>query len=688
MRDYQKILEFERNNCVPEDHTKRIYELGSYFQGQYRRDNPADNEAETLRRAHAVAYMLEHLPLSLSPDQEFFGGTETFKTVTLPSEITLEEYEECLACYKAQTGLRTFREGADHVAIDNERLIREGLPGFIARAEAGCREHGTSDAQAMLVVLLGLKRFFERAAEACQSERPEVAQRLINLTKNKPETFEEGLQLIWLLFVLVEADGPRHHNALARIDQYLIDLYYKSAPGRERALECLCQIWSKVEGFHEVTNICIGGVKPDGTDAVNELSFLVLEATKLVQSASTNLSARLSSESSDEFVLACVDLISTGIGFPAIFNDNVNIKMLTNLGFPVEAARDYALFGCVEPLVAGRQVAWSDGRFSMPESFLKAVMRLEEFDSYEELWAAFASEMHQDMIVYADSYNRALEAMPSTKFPDPLLSALVRDCLGRGRDINDGGAEFPRFHGVGMMGIATITDGLAAIKKLVFEERRILAADLVAALKGNFDTYEELQATLLNCAPKYGNDDEYCDNIAQEVVKLCAEVCLEQSVSGGGFLLSCMASNISNIPAGAALGATPDGRLAGFPISDAASPVGGRDHLGPTAFINSIVKPDYTGQACTVVNMRFQPEFFKSEAGQRNMLALLRGFIAGGGQEIQFNVTGQEILVAAQKEPEKYADLLIRVSGFSAYFVRLEREVQNDILRRTIHHES
>ena len=240
-------------------------------------------------------------------------------------------------------------------------------------------------------------------------------------------------------------------------------------------------------------------------------------------------------------------------------------------------------------------------------------------------------------------------------------------------------------HGVGMMGLGTLADSLAAIKKLVYEERRIAPERLMNALKNDFDGEEELRLTLLNCAPKYGNDNEYCDAIAQEIVKFCGELAFEFRAIDGGFILSAMASNVQNIPAGAAIGATPDGRHAGEPLSDAASPNGGRDRNGPTAFVNSIISPDYSKQSCTVVNMRFLPEMFEHESGQKNMLALLKRFIKGGGQEMQFNVTDNRVLEDAVREPEKYADLIVRVSGFSAFFTKLAPEVQKDIMRRNAH---
>ncbi len=685
MSNWREILKQERRTAQPGDPfaPERRYNLCCYYQGVYYGLNPLAAEPECVRHARALAFALAHLPLEFHPEQEFFGGAETFRADVLPPEIAGEEYDAALSRFR-ERGVRNFAVGWSHTIPDYRELMTGGLGSFLRRAEEAFQRNPVPEAEAMLIALRGVSAFFLRAAEFHAASRPEAARRLRRVADRRPETFAEALQLMWLIFVILESEG-RTHNALGRVDQYLYDAYLRSALTHDEALDLLCQVWAKVEGFHEVTNICIGGVTPEGEDAVNELSYLVLEATGLVHSASTNLSARLGEKTPDDFFLACIDLIRTGIGFPAVFNDGVNIPMLTHLGIPEEAARDYALVGCVETQVPGRQIAWSDGRFNMPRIFTDVVMRLAEFDSYEALWSALVEGLRAGLTKYRDDYNRMLNAFPPERFPDPLLSALTRDCIARGKDLNGGGSEFPRLHGIGMMGLATLADALTAVRKLVFREKRIPAERLVAALKNDFAGEEELRLLLVNGAPKYGNDDDECDEIAAELVGLCGRLTESFRTSDDGWLQSCMGSNIQNISAGAEVMATPDGRHAGMPLSDAASPCGGRDRNGPTAFVNSIVRPDYSQQNCTVVNMRFLPEMFESEAGNLRMLALLRRFVAGGGQEMQFNVTSNDVLERAIAEPEQYGDLIVRISGFSAFFTKLAPEVQRDILRRYAH---
>lgn len=664
--------------------TKR-YNLYSYLVGKYFDEHPINDTPESIVHAKAIEYALNRLPLTFPDSQRFFGGTELYISTACPSGLTQEEYDRCFEIFNKR-GKRNFTVGWDHTAPDYNTLMEQGLGGFIDRAEEASERIATPESKAMLIALKAVSGFFKKAGEFWLKERPDEAMRLIRLAEDAPKDFAEALQLMWLIFVILEAQG-RYHMALARVDQYLYPFYKNGSVDRTTALNMLCHIFCKVDDFNEVTNICIGGVKPDGSDATNDLSFLVLDAVEKVHSPSTNLSARLHKNSPEDFITACAKLISTGIGFPAIMNDEVYIPSQMKCGIPLEAARDYGLFGCVEGNIPGRAPAWSDSRFNLPSRFAQSVMKLEEFDSYEELWNDFAASVKEGLQEHLDRYNAALLSKPASTCPDPLLSALTRDCIARGLDINDGGAEFPRQHGVGMVGPATIADSLAAVKKLVFEEKRITKGELVSALKNNFENCEILRQTLINCAPKYGNDNPYVDGIFAEVVRLCGETTMAMKAIDGGFFRSAMASNISNVFDGKNVMATPDGRFAEMPLSDAASPNGGMDKNGSTAFINSIITPDYTAQNCTVVNMRFQPEIFKNGEGHKRLVTLLKAFIAGGGHEIQFNVTNNKLLNDALEHPENYGNLIVRVSGFSAFFTKLHPSVQQDIIRRNAHGE-
>ena len=431
-----------------------------------------------------------------------------------------------------------------------------------------------------------------------------------------------------------------------------------------------------------------GGLTPDGRDGTNELSYLCIEATRLVQSPHTNLSARFHDGSPEDFHRAAFECIRTGVGFPAIFNDHVLIPGLVEAGVPVEVARDHCMVGCIETMLAGRQQAWSDSRFNTPLYVLSALRRLAEetVPTWERLQGLFAEEVHAAMERHAAGVNAHIVRFPAERFPDPFLSALTRDCIGRARDINDGGAEFRRFHGVAVMGLATLADSLAAVKKLVIEEKQVSLPDLLAAMNVDFAGHEPLRQRLMHAAPNYGNAEPYVDDIAAWVVSLTADACLAHRTVDGGRFVSAMAANTTNIPAGKEVGATPDGRHAGTPLSDAASPYFGRDTNGPTAFLQSVARPDYrrvlTG---SVINMKFEPEFFLGEAGVARFGALTHYFVQNRIPELQFNFTGTRTLLEARSRPEEHGNLVVRVSGFSAYFTRLDAAVQEDIIRRRAH---
>ena len=653
--------------------------------GDYLTEHPKGTMDESLRNAKARAYALAQLPLHEGMCNEFWGGPAIAYTMPYAvSDYTREgrSYETCLASYRATT--RPFRVGVNHTIPDYNGIVSQGLSDFIQRAETAFKTAPTPYREAMLISLKAVSAYMLRAADFTHSFHPECAKRLKKVATGRPETFAEAIQLVMTIqdFLLID-NG--YANALGRIDQYLYPIYTADKAGQATALEALCHLMAVVGRYGEITNITIGGVGPDGSNAENELSFLLLKAVDRVKSPSTNLSARLHKASSESFLRACVELISTGIGFPAVFNDHVNISMLVSFGIPIEAARDYGLVGCVETVVPGRQVPWSDGRFNMPEIFCIVIKRLETFKTYEDLWKELTKQIAENLKKYRTDYEAALEDFPPEDYPMPLLSALTVDCLARGLDVNNGGAEFPRFHGIGMMGLGTLADSLAVIKKLVFEEKRLPASELAHALEADFEGYEALRQTCINHAPKYGNDEPYVDDIAKEIVETLGELTAKLHLPDGGRLQSCMASNVQNVSAGAVTPATPDGRRAGTPLSDAASPSCGQDREGPTAFVNSIVKPNYTMNNCTVVNMRFSPDQFKGEKGMSCMVSLLNQFVKSEGHEMQFNVTDNTVLEQAMANPEAYGDLIVRVSGFSDFFVDLAPEVQRDILRRHVH---
>ena len=653
-----------------------------------------DGEPEPLVRAHAFKSVLDNLSMEVDPGL-LLGNCQGLTGNRPPEGVSEDEMQSMVAIHR-ERGQRDFWAGWDHSLADYPTLLAIGIGGYRDQVRVSMARHKGQKEQAFLqavdLTLEAFSQFVSRLAEtARQAGREDSAATCAAIASAPPRTFLQAVQLVWLTHLAFKTEG-RYHMALGRLDQYLWPFYQRDCEQgqftHEDALEILCHLWTRLDEIGEVQNICIGGLTPDGRDGTNELSYLCLEATKQVGSPHTNLSARFHDATPAAFHRACFEVIRTGIGFPAIFNDHVLIPGLESIGFPADVARDTCMVGCIETMLAGRQPPWSDSRFSTPRYLLKAMDRMAEDPerSYERLIALFRQEIAQGIQDHAAQINAHIARFPVERYPDPFLSALTRNCIERGRDVNDGGAEWPRFHGICIMGLATIADSLAAVKKLVFEEQRLPYDDLIQALHDDFAGHEPLRHMLETAAPKYGNDDPYADDIAASIVQWTSEECLKHHVHSGGRFVSAMAANVQNIAAGKEIGATPDGRHAGTPLSDAASPYFGRDLHGPTAFLASVATPDYRRVLSgSVINMRFDPDHFCDDAGAQRFAALTQYFVAERIPELQFNFTKNETLLAAQQHPARYRNLVVRVSGFSARFVELEPEVQDDIMRRRAH---
>lgn len=626
--------------------------------------------------------------------------------------------------YTAQYRERTFWENADHYASDYRELVAEGLPGRLKRIEASKAAHAAEPERLaflgeMELALRGMCSMIENyaveAEKLAQSEEGEsaanaafIAENCRALLKGAPQSFAQALQLVWFTHLCFVYEG-RYAMALGRIDQYLYPLYKKDRESgvltQEEATVLLENVFIKqyertvFYGADDVVNICIGGTSPDGSCDVNELSWCVLRAVGNCNIPGPNLSARISRDTPDDFLDECLKTIGTGLGYPALMNDEVNIPALLRFGYAKEDVYNYCMVGCIENFITGMQPPWSDGRFDTPSCFAYMFNHgkcsfgggsgvdtgpIETIDSMDELMRRFEIQLAALVKACVSNFIKANTALAPEAYTSPFLSCFCKDCIGRGMDINAGGAVYPSVHGWGLMGVGTTVDSLAAIEKVIFEDKEATLPQLRQALLDNFVGHEELHKKLL-AAPKYGNDDDYADKYAVWFVDfLSREFDKYRTKDGGGFYVA-MATNVSNIHAGRITAATPDGRKQGVALSDAASPTYGRDVSGPTATVKSITKPDYTKVACgTVINQKFSPEMFNDENRSR-LAALLRVYFARGGQEIQINATSRKVLKDAMEHPENYPSMVVRVSGFSAVFVRLLPEVQQDILNRTQH---
>ncbi len=608
---------------------------------------------------------------------------------------------------------RHFLTNSDHFAPDYARVMALGVPGLLREISASKETHRGDPAKALYLEAMektvdgfaAMIRNYARAAEACRTSPDHhpadlsfIADNCTALLKGPPQSFAQALQLTWFCHLAFLMEG-RYAMALGRMDQYLYPFYKadieRGAITDDEVIELLENVFIRLQ--NDVVNICIGGQSPSGICEINGLSRCILRAVRSCNVPGPNLSLRYTQNTPDDFLDECLETIGTGLGYPAIMNDDVNIAALKRYGYADEDVYDYCMVGCIENFITGRQPPWSDGRFDTPRFFdyifNRGISRTSQsvgpdlgdpadISTMEEFMAVLEKQLAFGASEYVSVFQYQNDSINQQYFPEPFLSCFCRDCIGRGLDINGGGSLYPSVHGVAVMGIGTMCDSLAAIEKVVFCDRAATLTQLRDALNADFEGYEDLRQRLLD-APKYGNNDPFCDKYAVWFIDCLASLFDGYKTRDGGGIYIAAAANVSNIHAGKAINATPDGRKRGEPLSDAASPTYGRDTRGATATINSLTKPDYTKVACgSVVNQKFSPSMFGEEK-RKKLLALIKTYFKKGGQEIQINATSRETLLDAMEHPDRYENLVVRVSGFSAFYVTLDRDVQLDILNRT-----
>ena len=668
----------------------------------------------TLRRAEALNAVLERCELVTIPGDLLIGA----KIGRMAAEATDSAAFDEAQVYVKSCGRRYFGTGFDHQAPDYPALLREGVGGLRAQAEhrlASVTDPAQADfLRSVIAALEGASHFIRRwAAEAErlrelhpaweQLYRTQAAM-LRRLATEPPRTFWEALQLVLLLHTMLMID-ERYAMALGRIDQYLYPFYAADlAAGRMTHDDAQCLMdhyFAKIATRDEVQNHTISGVTPAGDDGTNPVSFLVLEAVKRIGRTGGNVTARIHPGTPEAFIQQCVEVIRTGIGYPAVYNDAVQIPALTALGYPLEDARDYCFVGCIEVAIAGRHAPWADSRFNLLACVDRALFdgvdsltgeqagpRSGDPATWEEFRQAFLVQMRDQLRWHVEQIDAMISDAQAhaAELTAPLLSALTADCIERGRDICDGGARYPGNFGVACMGIGSVADSLMAVKRFVYEEQRFTLADLRGMLRANFTGYAAERRLLMEEAPKYGNDAPEVDSLAAMAAQAFGEECLRYRTPAGGHYWSLIAANTANIYAGQQVGATPDGRLAGQPLSDAGSPTFGRDKHGPTAVVKSIARIDYRlHPGGNVINMKFHPTALHGDDGLAGLSALIRTCFTLGGGQLQFNTTDREVLKDAMMHPDNHRNLVVRVSGFSGYFVELDRAVQEDVLARTEH---
>ena len=668
-----------------------------------------------IRRGRGIAALLA------APNPHIYRGDLIAGSIRPLWGSVIPEEKQAAGELCAPLGERGFLHNGDHFAPDYDTFLRDGIPGTLARIEASKATHAADPArvnflEGMRLTVEGLRDRIKAHADLADSllgaegyddsALTAIRDTCAALCERPPETFAEALQLVWMVHTAFVYEG-RYAMALGRMDQFLYPYFERDFSAgnltEETATALLENVFVKIYERHaylgadDVVNIAVAGVKPDGGDATNRLSYCILRAVGNVNLPGPNLSARIAPSTPEEFLDECLKVIGTGLGYPALMNDEINIAALSRYGYAMEDARNYSMVGCIENFITGMQPAWTDGRFDTPR-FLEYIFNdgkgyfhpsagmdtgsVASITSMEILMERLEIQLKAGVREYVENFNRYNDLPHPENYTSPFLSVFCKDCIGRGLDINMGGAVYPSVHGAALMGVGTMCDSLAAIEQVIFTDKAATIDELASALKANFAGFEPLRQKLQD-APKYGNNNDFADKYAIWFVDFLSDEFMKYKTRDGGGYYTAMAANVSNIYAGHTIGATPDGRRAGEPLSDAASPTYGRDTRGATATVLSVTKPDYTKVACgTVINQKYSPQMF--EDGKREKLrALLRVYFAKGGQEMQINATSTDVLKDAMEHPEKYPDLVVRVSGFSALYVTLAKEVQMDILSRT-----
>ena len=572
------------------------------------------------------------------------------------------------------------------------------------------------------------KRYAKKARELAKAEsdpkRKAELERIAGICSrvpaNKPEGFYEALQHYWFIHLgIITELNPWDAINPGRLDQHLLPFYEKGmADGtlsRDEAQELLGCFWVKFNNqpappkvgvtaaesgtYTDFANINSGGLKADGTDGVNEVTYLVLDVIDEMRLLQPSSNIQLSRKNPDRFIKRALKISRKGWGQPSIFNADLVVEEMLRAGKDIVDAREGGTSGCVETGAFGKEAYILTGYFNLPKVLEitlhngldpRSKKQLgpktgdpRKFKNFDELMTAYKKQLKHFIDIKVEG-NNVIEQLFARHLPVPFLSVMIDDCIAKGKDYNAGGARYNTNYIQGV-GIGSITDSLSAIKKHVFEDGRVSMAGLLKAMKNNFKGEDALRARLINKTPRYGNDDEAADGIMRQVFKAYnTEVAGRPNTKGGRYRVN-MLPTTCHVYFGEVTGAMPDGRLAGLPLSEGISPVQGADRNGPTAVLKSAAKMDHVLTGGTLLNQKFTPALLQGEKGINNLTGLVRTYFKMDGHHIQFNVVQADVLKKAQAAPDDYRDLIVRVAGYSDYFCDLSEALQNEIIERTEH---
>jgi formate C-acetyltransferase len=707
--------------------------LWQYFAG-------SEGERIALRRARGLAYVLQEIAIAIHDDELIVGevGLEDVACTRKDELVVANAYWRArddafhrtqgsyAAEHRASANALSWkwfnRDG--HAIPANDWILSVGLDGLRAEAKRAAASFPPDSPdfsdrqdqwQAMIIALDALSAYVRRyaalarqmaASETRPRRRAELAQIALTcdwVATQPPRTFEEALQLVWFVHLGIRMDDGGVGHSLGRFDQYLYPFYQADlSAGRltvDQAREILGAFWVKLNReCDDVTHLSLGGQTPQGKDATNDLSTLCLQVDRWVSRKQPNLSTRVHAGTPDTYWHEIARTMRQGAGHPAIFSDEVIISGLLDYGVPVEVARDFAQVGCVETFLPGLGAPWTDCYLNLAkclelslndgcdmlsgERLGPATGDPRQFRSFSDLFAAYEQQVERalyEMLAAKDAYDAAI----SHHAPEPLNSAFVRDCLLRGLDATGGGARYLLTGAYGV-GLGTTIDSLAAIKTLVYDEELLRMEDLLAALAASFEGHEGMRSLCRNRAPKYGNDDERADAVAVQVIESFGrQMQRYPSPHPHAIHYGMLGSVMSHTRMGEGTASSANGRLEGETLSDGGSPSQGCNRCGATATLRSLSKANHRllpGGAA--INLRLSPRYLRGEEGLQALVDLLKAYVAMGGEQLQVTVVDAETLRQALEKPNEYRDLVVRVAGFTAYFVTLTPALQREIVAR------
>lgn len=626
-----------------------------------------------------------------------------------------------------------------HITVGYRKVLEKGMLGIMADVDAALagldiEEPGyihkaqflASVKSACESAIMFAGRYADEAKHLAQveedvdrkAELEKIAAVLEKVPAYPAETFQEALQAFWITQLVLNLETDAHAISPGRFDQYLYPAYRRSIDSGEitqdQAQELLDLLWVKFDeitlakdggesetssSYPEFQNTNIGGLTPDGRDAVNELSYMALTALEHTLLPQPGLSAQIATVTDPRFLLRCCELLRLGTGMPAMFNSDVITLGMVNRGKTLAEARSGSVNGCVSPNCDGLDRMASSGYFNLAKCLELALSNGVErltgdqagprtgdptgFGTFQELIQAFQAQIRH-FVELKIQYDNRMRDIYATYCPVPFTSAVIDDCIATATDWHSGGSRYKQAV-ISGVGVGTVADALSAIKTHVFDSGAVSMAELIQALDDNWEGHELLRQTLINKTPHYGNDDDAADDLACLTQQLfCDEVEKHRDIQGARYYVNLLPTT-AHIALGEATGATPDGRYAESYLSEGLSPVQGHDRQGPTAVAKSVGKLDHARCNGTLLNIKVSPNSLKSQPDLHKLAGLIRGYFDQGGHHCQFNIIDENILREAMAHPDDYKSLLVRVAGYSDYFTILSPAIQKEILARTEH---